>query len=83
MTLNIPSTSSLKLLSSKHAAEILGVKPATLKVWRWRGTGPKYLKLGDKPGSRVMYDIRDLQNWLDARRFDSTAQSTIAQQSDT
>ena len=75
--------SATSLLSTKGAAKLLGLQPATLKVWRWRGTGPKYLKLGDKPGSRVMYDIRDLQNWLDARRFDSTAQSTIAQQSDT
>jgi len=34
------------LLTPKQAAEYLGIKPRTLEVHRYRGTGPTYCKIG-------------------------------------
>jgi predicted site-specific integrase-resolvase len=35
-----------KLLTPMEVAEILQVKPDTLRVWRSRGTGPLYCRVG-------------------------------------
>lgn len=48
-------------LSNKEAAERLGIAPATLVNYRWRGYGPKYLKIGN----RVQYNEADIDAWLD------------------
>lgn len=42
----------------------LGVAPATLKVWRVRGQGPKYVKVGE----RVRYSVGDVQAWVESRK---------------
>ncbi len=34
-----------------------GVSPRTLEQWRWRGIGPRYLKLG----GRVIYRLADIE----------------------
>lgn len=44
------------------AAEILGLKPGTLEVWRSLGRGPRYKKIGRK----VFYDILDLELFANA-----------------
>lgn len=51
------------------AAERLGVTPETLRNWRWRGDGPRYLKLG----RAVRYRLIDLAAWLDERTRTSTS----------
>jgi hypothetical protein len=40
-------------------------------MWRMRGTGPHYVKLG----STVRYRISTLSTWLDARTIKSTAEA--------
>ena len=50
----------LWLLNEKQVAEMLGLKPATLRVWRATGRGPRYLKVG---GS-VRYDIDEVKDYL-------------------
>jgi uncharacterized protein YjcR len=52
-----------KKLNTKEAAEFLGVKPNTLEVWRTKKKGPKYSKIG----SRVLYDINDLEEYFTSR----------------
>lgn len=47
-------------LNSTQAAELLGLKPATLKAWRYRGKGPVYYKVGNK----VIYYLKDLKNFI-------------------
>jgi hypothetical protein len=47
-------------LESCDAAPVLGVKALTLKVWRRNGTGPRYIKFGN----RVRYRLSDLEAWL-------------------
>ncbi len=42
----------------------LGVAPTTLKVWRVRGQGPKYVKVGE----RVRYSVSDVQAWVESRK---------------
>lgn len=49
-----------KKLNTREAAEFLGVKPCTLELWRCRKKGPRYSKLG----SRVMYDLSELEAWF-------------------
>jgi predicted DNA-binding transcriptional regulator AlpA len=54
---------SSSTLTPREAAEAVGLSPETLKVYRYRGTGPKFLKVG----KHVRYRIADLQGWLDNR----------------
>jgi predicted DNA-binding transcriptional regulator AlpA len=34
--------------NTKDAADFLGVRKSTLDAWRYRGTGPRYVRLGRK-----------------------------------
>lgn len=52
-----------KKFSNDEAADFLGVKPNTLEVWRTKKKGPKYSKIG----SRVLYDINDLEEYFASR----------------
>jgi predicted DNA-binding transcriptional regulator AlpA len=63
------STEHHRKLNSPKAAEYLGISVSTLSKRRVDGDGPKYRKLG----RRVVYDTRDLDDWLDARRRASTS----------
>jgi predicted DNA-binding transcriptional regulator AlpA len=49
-----------KLISTKQAAEMLGTSQGTLKSWRSRGTGPKWVKLG----AAVRYDVEELLDFI-------------------
>jgi predicted DNA-binding transcriptional regulator AlpA len=49
-----------QLLTTPLAARYLGLKPATLKDWRYRGRGPRYLK----QSRSVRYCQGDLDAWL-------------------
>ena len=48
-----------KLVNTKQAAEILGLKPNTLEIWRCHNKGPRYKKLG----RRILYDLTDLEDF--------------------
>jgi len=48
------------LLTSTQAAEYLGVQPQTLAQWRWRKTGPAFVKVG----RLVRYEAESLEAWL-------------------
>ncbi|WP_320009025.1 helix-turn-helix domain-containing protein [Maridesulfovibrio sp.] len=50
------------LLSTKEAAEKLGLSPGTLEVWRCLGKGPRYIKIG----RRVGYDLKDLDAYVES-----------------
>lgn len=49
----------LPKLCVERAADFLGLSVSTLNKMRLNGNGPRYLKLG----RRVLYDIRDLEEW--------------------
>jgi predicted DNA-binding transcriptional regulator AlpA len=66
-------TSQLRLLDSVQTATMLGVTPDTLKKWRCKSRGPKFVKLGDSPQSGVAYDEADVRAFVESRRYDSTS----------
>lgn len=54
-----------QLLNTRQAAEYIGYKnPQTLVNQRAKRVGPNYIKIG----RRIVYDLRDLEAYLDARR---------------
>jgi hypothetical protein len=57
------------LLSATLAAEQLGVAKQTLAIWRVRGVGPQFVKVG----ARVLYAQDDLDAWIDSRKRASTS----------
>jgi hypothetical protein len=62
-----------KLTTREAAAYLAGDgKPFavnTLEIWRLKGRGPRYLKLG----KFVRYEQADLDEWLAERKFNSTS----------
>jgi predicted DNA-binding transcriptional regulator AlpA len=53
-------------LSTRQAAEYLGISEATLRWWRHRGDrGPKSYALSAR---NVVYDLADLDTWADQRK---------------
>ncbi len=60
------------LLTITEAAELLRAPVATLRYWRYLGTGPTSFRLG----RRVLYRRDDLQAWIDARRDHGTSTGT-------
>lgn len=60
----------LGLLDTDRAAELLTVKPKTLRNWRAAGTGPTFIKVG----KAVRYRIGDLEHWLLTRTMETAVQ---------
>lgn len=64
-------TTTLKnLLTTPQAADRLGLSPTTLEIWRWRGTGPKFRKLG----KAVRYAEEDLDAFVEAASRTNTSE---------
>lgn len=68
-----------EVLTTIQAAKLLGRRPQTLRVWRLRGGGPRYLRLGNGVHARVAYRPSDLDAWLRARTFVSTSEEAAKQ----
>ena len=67
-----------ELLDNEQTAAILGIKPNTLEIWRIKGKGPSFVKLGDTPQAPVRYFRSDVTEWLASRAFTSTSAFTLA-----
>jgi predicted DNA-binding transcriptional regulator AlpA len=64
------------LVRNREAARYLGVAVKTLDIWRSRGEGPAFIKLG-----HIFYFKQDLDAWLQrAARVRSTAEARLHQQ---
>lgn len=50
-----------KLLTTKEAAERLGLASGTLENWRVSGIGPRYVKVGSRS---IRYEAAALDEWL-------------------
>jgi hypothetical protein len=58
------------LLKDAEVAPMLDLKhPGTLRLWRLKGKGPKYLKIGHK----VRYRRETVEAWLAAQERTSTS----------
>lgn len=68
---------SVNVLRDFEAAARIGVTPATLRLWRCKGKGPRFIKLGESKQAGVVYDPVDIEAWKAARKFSSTSAATI------
>lgn len=53
-----------QMLNETQAAEMLGLKVNTMRIRRLKKKAPIYFKIG----SRVYYDIKDLQEFIESGR---------------
>ena len=67
----------LKLLSNVEAAAMLGLKPTTLEIWRTRGKGPKFIKLGRSKQAPIRYSEAVVIAWIEGGTCSSTSQYDI------
>lgn len=70
----------MTLISNAQAASLLGISPNTLKFWRYKGRGPKFVKFANSPQAGVAYEEADVIAWRDARKFSSTSAYSNAAQ---
>lgn len=66
------------LITSAEAAALLLIKNTTLEIWRIKGKGPAFLKLGDSPKAAVRYRRSVVLAWRDKHTFRSTSGYTAA-----
>lgn len=57
------------LLTPREVSAILRVPDATLTAWRYRATGPRWIRVG----RYVRYRPRDVDAWLDAQTLREAA----------
>ncbi len=62
-----------KPINTSAAANRIGVEPQTMRAWRCRGVGPRYIRVGG-PRGRCYYDVDELEQWLADRTFQSTSE---------
>jgi hypothetical protein len=58
----------MRLLDTHQTARLLDIKPKTLEVWRWRGFGPAFRKIGHL----VRYEEAEVLAWVDAQARGNT-----------
>lgn len=58
------------LISAEDAAKHLNISKSTLAKMRLSGASPRYVKIG----RRVAYRPCDLESWIAAQSFNSTAE---------
>jgi predicted DNA-binding transcriptional regulator AlpA len=70
-------TMTTNLITSPEAAKHLGVKPQTIRTWRLKGIGPRYIRTGMAFNARVLYRREDIEAWLEKRSYTSTAEEAV------
>jgi len=59
--------------TTQQAAEIIGIKPSTLEVYRVYGKGPRFCRIGRK----VLYPEDEIKAFLDGlKRVQSTSEKS-------
>ena len=66
------TSDTTRALTEREVAELLGLSVATLRAWRHRGKGPRFLRLGRS----VRYLQSDLQDFVRASAVDTTPVSS-------
>lgn len=64
-----------EMLDARQFAEYVHITPDTAAQWRYKGIGPKFVKIGPR---RVLYRRTDVDSWLDAQTVQSTAEVSAA-----
>jgi hypothetical protein len=55
-------------LNQMQLADRWALSPRTLEQWRWRGVGPRYLKIG----GRVIYPLAEVERYEASRLHQNT-----------
>lgn len=58
-----------RLLTPDEAAERIGVKATTLRNWRWKGRGPRFVRFG----RYARYTEEALHEWIRRHEVDPEA----------
>lgn len=61
-------------LTTDEVSERTGVPGATLRYFRYLGTGPRSYKLG----RRIVYDLADVEAWVAAQKKATSAGGTVS-----
>jgi predicted DNA-binding transcriptional regulator AlpA len=61
---------STRALTEREVSDLLGLSVATLRAWRHRGQGPRFLRLG----RAVRYLPSDLEDFVRASTVDASAE---------
>ena len=61
-----------RLISDVEFEKLYGIGAPTLRGWRFRGKGPRFLKIA----GMVRYDVRDVEKYLSECASDNTAAAT-------
>ncbi|MFG9948002.1 helix-turn-helix domain-containing protein [Pseudomonas aeruginosa] len=61
------------LLTNEEAAALLGIKPNTLEIWRTKGKGPEFVKLGQTKSAPIRYLRTKIFEFIEAQSFTSTS----------
>lgn len=59
-----------RALTEREVSDVLGLSVATLRAWRHRGQGPRFLRLG----RAVRYLPADLEDFVRASAVDTSAE---------
>lgn len=65
------NSSNTSLLTTDELASRLGLKTQTLAVWRLKGQGPRFVKIGLRA---VRYSENDVNDWLGKRGRQNTSE---------
>lgn len=67
-------THATRALTEREVSDLLGLSFATLRAWRHRGQGPRFLRLG----RAVRYLPADLEDFVRASAVDAGVESPSA-----
>ncbi len=67
-----PMSETTRALTEREVADLLGLSVATLRAWRHRGKGPRFLRLGRS----VRYLPSDLADFVRASAVDTRSVSS-------
>ncbi|MET9083754.1 helix-turn-helix domain-containing protein [Streptomyces sp. NPDC004237] len=62
-----------ELLTPAETAPLVKLTVSTLKDKRWKGTGPRFIKLSPGRGGRIRYRRGDVLAWLESGQSRSAA----------
>jgi Helix-turn-helix domain len=71
---SVPEAAQKRLLDPPEAARYLRMAKQTLARWRCHGLGPRFVRIG----GRIFYDAADLDAFIAANKFQSTAEADQA-----
>lgn len=63
-----------EFFTTEQVSNMLGVQPNTLEIWRHRGIGPPFVKMG----RLVRYKSSDLDRWITEQTRNNTSQGEKA-----